>query len=218
MAYALIGRKVVLVDTGIGDQANLILSALAQKERAPQDVSLILLTHGHGDHAGSAEALREATGAPIALGAGDQEKCSAGFDDEMHARGFLGRVLLRAIRRRQAKGSATPGPQADIVIDRETSLSDYGVSAVVFPLPGHTRGSLAVMTEEGDALVGDLLGGGGRSRSEPRRGVFAHDDAVMDASIRQLLTKRPRLTYTGHDAAPFTLDQLEAAFRRTPAL
>ena len=58
MAYALVGDRVVIVDTGVGGQARRILERIAEKGHAPGDVSLILLTHGHGDHVGSAAALR----------------------------------------------------------------------------------------------------------------------------------------------------------------
>jgi len=212
MAYALVGHRVVIVDTGVGGQAERILERIAEEGHAPGDVSLILLTHGHGDHAGSAAALRDATGAPIALGAGDEEKCVAGVDREMRARGLVGRTLLDMMRRRQAKSGRTAGPEADIIVDGEFPLHGYGVDAVAVPMPGHTRGSLAVFTASGDALVGDLLGGGGRTRTEPKRGVFVCDEDAMTASIRGVIARGPRLTYTGHDEEPFTLGQLEAAF------
>jgi hydroxyacylglutathione hydrolase len=213
MAYLLIGDRVVVVDTGVGGQKEHILARLAAEGRAPGDVSLILLTHGHGDHAGSAAALREATGAPIALGAGDEEKCLAGRDPEMRGRGLTGAALMRMIRRRQAK-SPIAGPTPDIVIDSERSLADFGVDAVVVPTPGHSRGSLSVFTADGEALVGDLLGGGGRSRNEPERGVFVSDEDAMEASIRLVLARRPHTVHTGHDEGPFTLEQLETAFGR----
>lgn len=213
MAYLLVGDRVVIVDTGVGGQMERILARIAKEGREPADVSLILLTHGHGDHAGSAEALRQATGAPIAIGSGDQEKCVAGVDREMRGRGLAGRTLLNMIRRRQTKaGTTVGGPTADITIDGEFPLAGYGVDAVAVPMPGHTRGSLAVFTAEGDALVGDLLGGGGRSRPEPKRGIFVCDEEAMDTSIRALVARQPRLTYTGHDTEPFTLEQLRAAF------
>lgn len=212
MAYALIGEKVVIVDTGVGGQAERILERIAEEGRSAGDVSLILLTHGHGDHAGSAAALREKTGAPIALGAGDEEKCLEGVDREMRARGAVGRTMLAMIRRRQAKGGRTAGPVADIIVEEEFPLGEFGVDAVAVPTPGHTRGSLAVFTGSGDALVGDLLGGGGRTRSEPKRGVFVCDEDAMTASIRAVVARAPRVIYTGHDEQPFTLEQLEDAF------
>jgi hydroxyacylglutathione hydrolase len=213
MAYVLIGGRVVIVDTGVGGQKERILARIAEEGRGPADVSLILLTHGHGDHAGSAAALREETGAPIAVGSGDEEKLVAGVDREMRGRGLVGRTLLAGIRRRQMKSGTTGGPEADITIDGEFPLAVYGVDAVAVPMPGHTRGSLAVFTGGGDALVGDLLGGGGRSRSEPKRGIFVFDERAMDASIRAVIAREPRLTYTGHDAQPFTLEQLRESFR-----
>lgn len=213
--YLLVGERVVVVDTGIGGQSPLILAALAEQGRRPSDVSLILLTHGHGDHAGSAAALREATGAPVALGAGDEVKCLAGIDTEMEGRGFIGRSMLKLIRSRQnaaPAGSGPVGPQPDVVIAEERSLAEYGVDAIVVPTPGHTRGSLSVFTADGVALVGDLLGGGGRSRKVPRRGIFVCDQEAMDASIDAVIARSPRLTYTGHDAEPFSLEQLHAGF------
>lgn len=214
MAYLLVGECVIVLDTGVAGQAERVLECLAREGRTASDVSLILLTHGHGDHAGSAEALREATGAPIAVGAGDEEKCLSGRDTEMRARGLVASALLRTIRRRQMKSPSAGGPVPDLVIDAERSLREYGVEAVVVPTPGHTRGSLAVFTADGEALVGDLLGGGGRSRTKPQRGVFVSDEAAMDASIREVLARQPRLTYTGHDEQPFTLGQLADAFGR----
>ena len=212
MAYLLVGARVVALDTGVAGQAERILGALSREGRAAADVSLILLTHGHGDHAGSADALRAATGAPIALGAGDEEKSALGRDAEMHGRGLAGAALLRMLRRRQRLTVPVGGPVPDLVIDAPLSLLDYGIDAEVIPTPGHSAGSLSVFTADGDALVGDLLGGGGRSRTSPRPGVFASDDAAMDASIHEVVRRRPRLTYTGHDVQPFTLEQLEDAF------
>ena len=213
-AYLLVGeKKVVVVDTGVADQLDRLLAAIDTAGRRPADVSLIVLTHGHGDHAGSADALRAATGAPVAVGAGDQEKMRLGYDAEMQGRGVAGRSMLALIRRRsQSSGTRADGPVADIVISEETSLAPYGVDAVVVPTAGHSTGSLTVFTDSGDALVGDLIGGGGRSHGAPKPGVFYNDDDAMSESIAAVIAREPRLVYTGHDAHPFTLEQMREAF------
>lgn len=212
MSYLLLGDRVVVVDTGVAGQTQRILATLAAHGRSAADVSLILLTHGHGDHAGSAIALHEATGAPVALGAGDEEKCLSGVDTEMRARHPLNKTLLLAIRRRHALSLSPVGPVADIVIDQERSLSEFGIDAVVVPTPGHSRGSLSVFTAAGDALVGDLMGGRGREPRTMRRGGFVCDEDAMSASIRCVIARAPDRIYTGHDEKPFSLEQLIATF------
>jgi glyoxylase-like metal-dependent hydrolase (beta-lactamase superfamily II) len=212
MSYLLLGDRVVVVDTGVAGQTQRILATLAAHGRSAADVSLILLTHGHGDHAGSAIALHEATGAPVALGAGDEEKCLSGVDTEMRARHPLNKTLLLAIRRRHALSPSPVGPVADIVIDQERSLSEFGIDAVVVPTPGHSRGSLSVFTAAGDALVGDLMGGRGREPRTMRRGGFVCDEDAMSASIRCVIARAPDRIYTGHDENPFSLEQLIATF------
>lgn len=59
------GDGLVLVDTGVGPAGDAPLSCLRACGFSPADVALILLTHGHADHAGNACHLREATSAPV---------------------------------------------------------------------------------------------------------------------------------------------------------
>ena len=55
----------VLVDAGTRTAPATILEALAGLGRAPGDVTHVLLTHAHFDHAGGAAAVVEATGASV---------------------------------------------------------------------------------------------------------------------------------------------------------
>lgn len=70
--YLLTGERAVLVDSGRPADAPRILEVL--KEHAA-NLSLILVTHGHWDHAGCAARLREATKAPIAIHRADADLC-----------------------------------------------------------------------------------------------------------------------------------------------
>ncbi len=51
----------MLVDTGMPGSEKRILKAVAGLGRKPSDVKLILLTHRHWDHIGSAAALKKET-------------------------------------------------------------------------------------------------------------------------------------------------------------
>ena len=57
----------LLVDTGPPGAEGRLLAALAAQGVDPESLALILITHGHTDHYGSAAALREHTGAPLAM-------------------------------------------------------------------------------------------------------------------------------------------------------
>ena len=59
----------VVIDTGPLGSEGAILAALAQLGD-PVDVRQIVLTHSHKDHAGSARALADATGAMVLAGTG----------------------------------------------------------------------------------------------------------------------------------------------------
>ncbi|WP_459501682.1 MBL fold metallo-hydrolase [Bacillus sp. C1] len=59
------GDKTIIVDTGRPGDEKLILQALKKRNISSADVSLPLLTHGHFDHFGSAQALREQLHVPV---------------------------------------------------------------------------------------------------------------------------------------------------------
>ena len=46
--------------------------------------------------------------------------------------------------------------EPDILIDNDTNLDYLGFAARILPTPGHTPGSLSVITADGEAFVGDL--------------------------------------------------------------
>jgi len=57
--------SLTLVDAGLRHAHKKVLAALAQLGRAPQDVTRILLTHAHLDHAGGLAGAQRATGADV---------------------------------------------------------------------------------------------------------------------------------------------------------
>ncbi len=59
-------KGLVLVDTGLPGSEKKILSTIDSIGRKPADVKLVLLTHRHLDHIGSAAALKRETDAVLA--------------------------------------------------------------------------------------------------------------------------------------------------------
>ncbi len=60
------GNELAVIDTGTGTSAPKIIENIKQMGFDPSNISHILLTHFHADHAGGASALRELTGAKVA--------------------------------------------------------------------------------------------------------------------------------------------------------
>lgn len=203
--FALRGSQgVVLVDAGVQDQADLVLERLAEHGITPQDVRLILITHGHTDHFGSAAELRERTGAPVAVHAHDAEALRNSDNDLTNAKADNKLVdwLMRIIGAKLV--GRVPPVEPDIVFEDEWRLDEYGVAARVLPTPGHTRGSVSILLDSGEVIVGDtVIGGMMGLLSRPSLPIIAWDSQRNRESVQQLVELSPTVVYSSH-GGPFT--------------
>ena len=154
----------VLIDTGIPGSAGRVLEAIASIGREPSDLRSILLTHFHADHAGSARALVEASGARLYMHEADAVDFLAGecMRAVEPAPGLLNRVVVSAstrMKRPKLESSPVDGYLAE---GMEIPLS--GGLRVVYA-PGHTAGHCAFLWPRSGAILfaGDaasaMLGG-----------------------------------------------------------
>ena len=202
----------VLVDAGTPGQANRVLSGLAKHGIAPQDVRLILITHGHLDHFGSARELRERTGAPVAVHAGDAEALRAGVNpaESSQPTSMVSRLLM-GVGLRMVSLDPSSALEPDLVFEAPWRLDDYGVAAQVLLTPGHTPGSISILLDSGEAIAGDIVVGDLLLR-RPATPFVAWDLPRNWDSLRQLLAHTPRIIYITH-GGPFTPGQLETLLR-----
>ena len=96
-----------------------------------------------------------------------------------------------------------PGVAPDVLVHEDTDLRHYGIAGRIITTPGHTPGSISLLTVEGDALIGDLFMGGywgGRLLPDwPTYHYYADDFIRLRESIRKLLDlSPPRRIYPGH--------------------
>jgi hydroxyacylglutathione hydrolase len=191
----------VLVDTGVPGSHRKIEQALKAQGRSFKDIRLIVVTHAHTDHAGSAARVRELSGVPIVGHEGDlpyyqQRKpmtyCSTGWVSRLFFRtGFIVRPYK----------AFTP----DILLasGEVLDLMPYGMAGRVRPTPGHTAGSVSVELESGDAMVGDLLASGvllgGLIRTQhARRPPFEDEPEAVAMQLKQLLADGLHTFHLGH--------------------
>jgi len=183
---------VILVDTGHKTTVNSLLSGLSEISKQPSDVQLIILTHTHFDHAGGAKEIMDLTGAPLAVHrdeAGFLQKGRTPFPRGTRWKGKLIVAVGRIFARRLSK---YPPADPDILIDRELDLAGYGIPGKAVHTPGHTSGSVSVLLETGEALVGDnILGLSFKTHYPPfandKRGVLDTWQFYIDRGMKTLL-------------------------------
>jgi glyoxylase-like metal-dependent hydrolase (beta-lactamase superfamily II) len=201
----------ILVDTGNPGEEHRILQVLAMEQVALQDLRLILHTHGHSDHCGSSARLKEATRAPLAIHTLDAHMMAQGKNDPVRPINLAGWCIKPIIRMR------FPPVQPDLALSGEIDLRPYGVRGNIIFTPGHTPGSLSLLTEAGDVVAGDLMMGGyvGGKLLPGRPGYhyFADDLDRLHDSIRKIIRLEPRTVYVGH-GGPLKRDAIAERFRR----
>jgi glyoxylase-like metal-dependent hydrolase (beta-lactamase superfamily II) len=179
-AYLVQSDRTIVVDAGYPRMAGRIFEALERQGTQPQDVSLILLTHGHLDHLGGVTRLRERLDAPVALHRADAEIARSGHDRPLHGTDLFGRAFALFAPR------TAPAFEPDIVHDGDLDLAAFGVPGRTMATPGHTPGSVSVVLDDA-VICGDLLAGGALRAGSPRLPYFADDLPTLEASVRALL-------------------------------
>jgi glyoxylase-like metal-dependent hydrolase (beta-lactamase superfamily II) len=192
----------VIVDPGPARTGAKLVTQAAQAGIQPEDVRLILVTHGHLDHYGAVKALKSWCGAPVAAYRTEpdfsQNRRNA-LPPAQTTRGSLVRwfyLLLSPL-------SSLAPLEADILLDDRADLAPYGITASVMLVPGHSPGSLAVITEEGDAFVGDLL----VNYTVPSQPIYLTDRLAWQESYERMRSWGPRMAYVGH-GEPFPGSEL----------
>ncbi len=200
----------ILVDAGPPDAQCIILSALRETGYAPEDVRLILITHGHIDHFGSAATLKGLTRAPIAVHTLDAPALRQGINppDTLHPVGLLMRVASRLFKSGFGYPAQIPPLEPDITFDAPWRLDEYGVAGEVLCTPGHTPGSITVLLDEGTAILGDMARGSFVRQRAPAPPFVGWNMAQNRASLRGLLARGPHTLHATH-GGPFTLQALE---------
>ena len=191
--YVLRGRDGdMLIDTGMP----FIYKRLSEYI-ADLDIRYIFLTHAHVDHDGSAERLRRETGAEIILCERDRELI--GHYGRQPVKAALRRYRLRNIQQNvcgRMKLFSTRPYVPDILVgsgDRHI-LRELGFDAETVPLPGHTLGSVGVLSD-GVLYCGDAFTA---MWGKPDITPHATSLTAMARSLERMLEISPEWLATGH--------------------
>lgn len=195
-AFLIKGYRAILIDTGMPGDFRRIVDRIASVDIVPEDISLILLTHCHSDHCGSVSELKELTGARVAIHRLNANILMQGANEEIKPHGFKGKLTNLFIKL-LASDQSFHGVVPDILIDDELDLEEFGVKGRALFTPGHTPGSISVVLESGEAIIGDLVNGA------PFKGpLFASDISKSRESFERIMSFHPKKIYVSH-GGPF---------------
>jgi glyoxylase-like metal-dependent hydrolase (beta-lactamase superfamily II) len=209
--YVVQGEGAIMIDGGTPGQVDGLLAGLERASVRPEEIQLMVVTHGHWDHIGSAKQIKEATGARIAMHRLEKEYLEESVEPPPPPGVTTwGRVLVKLVGM-SASSAEIPTADVDIELGEEAlSLAEYGIPGRVIHTPGHTPGSVSVLLETGDAFVGDLAMNGFPLRLSPGLPIFAEDLEQVKESWRSLLGAGAKTVYPGH-GKPFSADAVRKA-------
>jgi len=210
-AYIVRGRKTILVDTGSPREGIKIMQALARVGIEPKDFSLILHTHAHIDHAGSTLQLKRWIDVPAAVHAEDAVMLARGRMDPLIPTSLEGRMIVPFVNK------PFPAVKPEILIDTEISLKDFGVGGKIIFTPGHTSGSISIVLDNGEAIIGDLMMGGNLGGTlfpaRPHYHYYADDLDQVRQSIKKLIHSDVKRFYVGH-GGPLEVEDVRSYFSK----
>ena len=196
--YLIKEEGLILVDAGPSQKTELLRRRLQALSISPNDVSLIVLTHAHWDHVASLGEWKEMTGCKVAVNNCEREWVEKALSPMPKAFSPWGRlfILFSGILAATSHSSGTP---VDLTLqDDGISLEPFGISGKVLHTPGHTRGSMSVLLDNGDAFVGDLAMNGLPPRFRPGMPFLGDDPIAVKMSWRLLLDKGAKKMYPAH--------------------
>ena len=166
-------REAMVIDPG--DDGPRILQLA---ESNGYQVKKIVNTHGHFDHIGANQPVKEATGAVLMMHEADLP------------------LLQNARNHAQAYGlTVSPSPDPDKFLNEGDVFSVGEQSFSIFHVPGHSPGSICLLSD-GHLFVGDVLFAGSVGRTDLPGGDF---DALVEG-VREKLFRLPAdtIVHPGH--------------------
>ena len=137
------GSGLILFDTGYAHTAHLLINNIRKLGFKPEDVKIIIHSHGHFDHFGASQKMKDLFGCKIYMGKPDVDRLK--------------------INQRAALMELSPEPYASIP-ETDVSINDGDIIVLgntkvrCVSAPGHTEGVMAFFFNVSDGIVNKEVG------------------------------------------------------------
>jgi len=188
----------ILIDTGCSNKRTDLEKELESAGCKPGNLKVIVLTHGDFDHTGNATYFRKKFGTKIAMHCDDSGMVERG---NMFWNRKKSNILIRMIAPILSGFGKSERFKPDLYIKDGDDLSEYGFDAKVLYIPGHSKGSIGILTADGDLICGDLL----ENIDKPSLNSIMDDLTAANASVEKLNELSIKTVYPGH-GKPFPME------------
>jgi glyoxylase-like metal-dependent hydrolase (beta-lactamase superfamily II) len=184
----------ILIDTGRKSKRKKLEQALINEGCKPGNLDVIILTHGDFDHTGNCAYLREKYHTILGMHQYDVGMVEYG---DMFWNRQTGNIVIKKLvnllfRIRRFK--------PDFELDENSNLSKYGLNAKVLYLPGHSKGSIGILTSDKHLFCGDLF----TNQKKPGPNSLVDNLDELNESIDKVKSLDINTVYPGH-GQPFEM-------------
>jgi glyoxylase-like metal-dependent hydrolase (beta-lactamase superfamily II) len=201
------GDAVTLVDAAWPRDAALVTGSLVAIGRRPEDVAVILLTHAHRDHLGTAAELRRRYGMPVRAHVAEAPHARGEVVEEISKRTLLAMLWRPSVMMFVANvvwhGGARVTRVSDVETFDEGAPLDVPGRPVPVATPGHTSGHCSFhLPQRGVVIAGDAFATFDLLHRRPMLGpmprAFDVDPDRSLQSLRRLATLEAQVVLPGH--------------------
>ncbi|MCK5141167.1 MAG: MBL fold metallo-hydrolase [Candidatus Heimdallarchaeota archaeon] len=184
----------IQMDAGYKWNIKKYLKLLKKNNIKPDEIKLIIVNHVHADHTGGLKKMKEITKAKILVHEEDADYLRKGVSAKIVPISLFAKLAFMSM----PESFKIYDPiEPDIVIQDEYSLEDFGVKAKVIHTPGHTAGTISLITESGIAFMG-CCAQGLPFKLFPGPPALAQDINLVYSSWQRIIDEGVTETFISH--------------------